>query len=71
MAKKLTWNDMIRRAIKASGSSLYAVARDAEINVAPIQRFMAGEHGMTIDTAEKVGRVVGFELRLTRVKRRK
>lgn len=63
MAKKLTWNGMIRRVIKASGLSLYAVARDSGINVAPIQRFMAGEHGMTIDTAERVGRVIGLELR--------
>jgi hypothetical protein len=66
MTNNIGWNDQIRRAIRDSGLSLYAVARDAGVNVAPIQRFMAGEHGMTIDSAEKVCGVVGLELRATR-----
>jgi ribosome-binding protein aMBF1 (putative translation factor) len=71
MAKKLTWNDTIRKAIRASGLSLYAVAQDSGVNVAPIQRFMAREHGLTVDSAEKVGRVVGLELRRMRQDKRK
>lgn len=63
MAKRQTWNDTIRRAIRASGLSLYAVARDSGLNIAPVQRFMAAEHGMSVASAEKVGRLVGLELR--------
>jgi plasmid maintenance system antidote protein VapI len=64
--RKSSWNDLIRGAIRASGLSLYAVARDSGVNVAPLQRFMAGEHGLTVDSAEKIGRVIGLELQLTR-----
>lgn len=62
------WNDVIREAIRASGLTLYAVAQKTGLNVAPLQRFMAGTHGVSVRSAEKIGRVVGLELR--RVKRR-
>lgn len=58
-----SWNDRIREAVRASGLSLYAVARDSGVNVAPLQRFMAGEHGLTVDSAEKIGGIVGLDLR--------
>lgn len=63
MVKKQPWNDVIRKAIRDSGLSIYALARDSGANVAPLQRFMAGEHGMSVASAEKVGRLVGLELR--------
>ncbi len=69
MAKRLDWHDIIRKAVKASGLSLYRVAKDTGMSVAPVQRFMAGEHGLTVTSAEKIGRLVGLELR--RVPRRK
>ena len=62
-SRATAWNNLIRRAIRASGLSLYAVARDSGVDVAPIQRFMAGEHGMTVETAERISSVVGLELR--------
>lgn len=58
----------MRKAIRDSGLSLYALAKQADIGVAPIQRFMAGEHGMTLTTAEKLASIVGVKLV---VKRRK
>ncbi len=67
MAKR-SWNDEIRQAIKASGLSLNGLATRAGIDVAPIQRFMAGNHGMTINTAEKVAPFIGLELRRTKPK---
>ncbi len=66
MTSNMGWNDQIRRAIRDSGLSLYAVARDAGVTVSPVQRFMDGQHGMTVDTAEKIAPVVGLELRVTR-----
>jgi plasmid maintenance system antidote protein VapI len=64
--KRLHWNDRLREAVRASGLSLYALARDSGVNVAPLQRFMAGEHGLTVDSAEKIGRIVGLDLRCVR-----
>ena len=70
MAKKtkLTWNDEIRRAVKASGLSLYRLSLDSGVGIGPVQRFMAGVHGLTVNSAEKIGRVVGLELRRTQRK---
>lgn len=66
MARTKSWNQVIRKAIRDSGLSLYAVARDSGCNVAPIQRFMAKEHGMTVETLERVAPIVGIELRVKR-----
>ena len=62
MARRVSWNDVIRKRIKASGLSLYRIAKDSGVNVAPLQRFMARQHGLTLDSAEKIGRLVGLEL---------
>ena len=64
------WNAMIRKAINDSGLSLYAVAQKAKLNVAPIQRFMAAEHGLTVNSAELICDVVGLELRPVRRRKR-
>ncbi len=69
MARQTSWNDVIRRAVKASGLSLYRVAKDTELSVGPVQRFMAGDHGLTVTSAERICALVGLELRP--VKRRK
>jgi len=71
MASAKSWNDQIRRAIRDSGLSLYAVARDSGCDVAPIQRFMAEKHGMTVVTLEKIAPVVGLQLRAVRRSKRK
>lgn len=63
MARRLSWNDVVRRAVKASGLSLYRVAKDSGVNVAPLQRFMVGQHGLTLDSAERIGRLIGLEIR--------
>jgi ribosome-binding protein aMBF1 (putative translation factor) len=68
MKRQASWNDRIRAAVRASGLSLYALARDSGLRVAPLQRFMGGEHGMTIDSAEKLGGLIGLDLRQTRQK---
>jgi hypothetical protein len=70
MAKRLSWNEILRRAVKASGLSLYRVSKDTGIAVSPIQVFMAGG-GLTLSSAEKIGRLVGVELRRVPRKKRK
>lgn len=61
-----SWSRMIRKAIADADRPLNAIAREAGVHIAPLQRFVAAEHGMTVDTAEKVCGVVGLELRVTR-----
>ncbi len=71
MARKVSWNDVIRRAVKASGLSLYRIAKDTELSVGPVQRFMAGDHGLTVSSAEKIGRLVGLELTPVQAKKKR
>lgn len=70
MAKRLTWNEIIRRSVHADGRSIYALARDSGLGIGPMQRFAAGEHGLTMTSAEKLGRILGLELRPVNRKRR-
>ncbi|MCG8407488.1 MAG: hypothetical protein MI923_20000 [Phycisphaerales bacterium] len=63
MAKrKSSFDDRIRKAIQATGKSLYRVAKDAEIDVAPLQRFMKAEQTLRLPTAQKLCEVVGLDL---------
>ena len=72
MAKRLTWNEIARRAVHADGRSIYALARDSGLGIGPMQRFAAGENGLTMTSAEKLCRVLGLELRpVTRRTKRK
>ena len=40
-----------------------AYEKDTGVDVAVLQRFMSGERGLNLRTAEKVCRAVGLELR--------
>jgi hypothetical protein len=69
MSKKPDWNQRIRDAVKASGLSVYALAMDTGLKVAPLQRFMAGRNGLTVKSAQLVGARVGLDLVCVRGKR--
>lgn len=62
MAKQTSFMELIRRTIKADGRSLYRLAKDSGVNVAILQRVMAGERSMVLDTAERVCRAIGLDL---------
>ena len=66
-----SWNDEVRRAIRATGLPLYRLARQAGLSIGPLQRFMEGHHGMTLVSAEKLGPIIGLELRPMRAKNSK
>jgi plasmid maintenance system antidote protein VapI len=59
-----TWADLLRAAIEQSGKSRYEIAKatDGAVDQAQLSRFMAGGRTLTLDTAEKIGRVLGVEL---------
>lgn len=59
-----TWDDIIRRAIDESDLSLYAIANAADVDYAPLWRFKRGDQTMTLTLAQKVGAVVGVEMRI-------
>ena len=68
MAKQRPLVDQLRRAIREDGRSIYALAKASKLHIGPIQRFVAREHGMTCDSADRLCAALGVEIRL--VKRR-
>ncbi|OWY71577.1 hypothetical protein B7486_07770 [cyanobacterium TDX16] len=65
MPKYRSFDATIRDAVRADGRSLYRLALDCGVDVAVIQRFMSGERGITLATAEKICRAVRITLRST------
>ena len=70
MAKRTSFLDILRRAIKADGRSLYRLAKDSGVDVAVLQRLMAHERGVNLTTAERICRQVGLELRTVMSRKR-
>jgi hypothetical protein len=63
----ISWADTLRDAIRKSDLSLYAIAQacsseERQMPQSMLTRFMAGK-SINLETAERVGRVVGVELR--------
>jgi len=59
--------DVIREAVVESGMTSYGLGRAADVAPAVIQRFLAGERGLNLNTAEKLARVL--DLRLLKVEK--
>jgi transcriptional regulator with XRE-family HTH domain len=68
MAKIVSMEEQIRKAILASGLAQRDLAKQAGVSHAQISRFLAGERGLSLASAAKICRVVG--LRLTTTKER-
>ena len=62
MSEKQDWEGMIRDGCRAWPKSLYALAKQSEVDEGQLRRFVAGEQSIGIATAQKIGRVLGFEL---------
>lgn len=61
----------IRRAMKASDLSIYMIAKRAGLAVGVAQRIDKGERvGMTLRTAERIAKVLGYRLELRPAKRK-
>jgi hypothetical protein len=61
----VTWADTLRQAVRGNGESVKAIATRAGVPQPRLAVFMNGGD-MTLRNAEKVGRAVGLELKLTR-----
>jgi plasmid maintenance system antidote protein VapI len=65
MKAKLDASDLeevLRRAIRGSGLTRYAVAKGAELNTSQLLRFVAGERSLTLPAATKLARFLGLGL---------
>lgn len=62
MARRDSFDERIRKALRTDGRSLYRLAKDAGIDVAPLQRFMKADSTLRLPTAEKLCRVIGLDL---------
>ena len=69
MAKPETLSDTIAAIIKARGITSYALAKASGVNASVIQRFINGERGLRLETAEKL--VQSLDLVLTEKKPKK
>ncbi len=59
---KLSWNERVRKAVHRDGRSIYRLSKDSGLGIGPMQRFAAGDHGLTLDSAEKLCKVLGMDL---------
>lgn len=61
--KKTDWQQILRDTIEDSGMTLKDIAIDAGVDHSQLSRFMREERNITFPTAEKVGTLLGLELR--------
>lgn len=65
----MTWSDLLRETIAASGETTYAIAKRSGVPVQTIDRIMHGQEPL-LATAEKLSAVLGLQLRRVRRKSR-
>lgn len=61
MAKK-TLAEQLRQAAHSSGLTAYRIAKETGITEPTIGRFMRGETTLSLDNAEKVMNLLGFQV---------
>lgn len=54
MVTSMPLSDDLRRAITESGKSIYAVAKESGVSQPTLGRFVNGERGISIETADKL-----------------
>jgi transcriptional regulator with XRE-family HTH domain len=57
-----TFPDQMRREIKRSGISLYAISKATGIQDSQMYRFMSGERGLSIEGITAICELLGLEL---------
>jgi hypothetical protein len=67
--KNMSIADTIRQAAKASGLSIYMIAKRSGLHVSMVQRHAAGG-GLNCTTAEKIAAGLGYEIVLRPIKRK-
>lgn len=60
------WQELMRAAIENSGLTLLEISHRTGISQSQLSRFMRSERNITFPTAEKIGKLLGLELRQVR-----
>lgn len=61
--KQSDWQSLMRDAIEKSGLTLLEIAHRTGVSQSQLSRFTRGERNITFPTAEKIGKLLGLELR--------
>ena len=70
MTARQTMTETVKKAIRASGYSQKRLAQKAGLSQAAISLILSGRRGLTLESAEKIGRVIGLEITPTKPKGR-
>jgi hypothetical protein len=61
--KRTKLTDQLRRAIETAEKSRYRIALEAKIDHATLSRFMHGKGGLSMEGLDRLGEVLGLELK--------
>jgi plasmid maintenance system antidote protein VapI len=59
-------SDQLREAIDASGMSRYSICKTLDVDQGLMSRFMAGKAGLSVETIDKLGDLLGLQLVTTK-----
>lgn len=62
----MSMTDALKAAIKRSGQSIYAIARDSGVKRQSLEMFVAGRRSLRLDKADLLATYFGLELRAVR-----
>jgi hypothetical protein len=63
VAPRVKFSDQVRAAVEASGRSRYSICKEIELAQSNLSRFMSGEKGLSMDALDRLGILLGLELR--------
>jgi DNA-binding phage protein len=58
-----TFSEQLQEAIRCSGTSRYAIARDTGLSQALLCRFLQGTRGLSIESINRLMDTLGLEIR--------
>jgi transcriptional regulator with XRE-family HTH domain len=70
MKRKLTVAEQVKKAIRQSGMSAYAICCESGVNEATLSRFLNGNLDPRLSTLDKLADVLGLELKIHKRKGR-
>ena len=62
--------DQLRKAIQRSGMTHYAIAKQANIDHAQFCRFMQGDSGLSVETIERLAKVLDLKITISAKRKR-
>jgi plasmid maintenance system antidote protein VapI len=66
MPKTITMNDVVRRAIKASGLTNYELWKATGVSQSTLSLFVSGQRGLTLAICDKLAPVLKLKLVVTK-----